>query len=631
MSNRRKPRKNAPRANRHLHSVPARDHNAPENQPLIQMLRPALRTGDPIDFLAAISTLVAATSPPRFELTTEPDRPTLSMLVETFIEVPLRETTAALRVLRHLVTDEEIRGDIDTALATRRQPVPPWITALDETAVIGVVNSVEELGDGENVSIAFVIPGEAPITMVTFIDHNLGSAAKDAFPFPGDHRELAAVTTAETNGELIVRDLDPALARARLEEALERADTTLGMPTSETWPQSRAWLEWLIRLLPAGGTSDLGDVWSEYAIAGLAEDFVRSPEATGLKHRDTADMVETLAWLHGDDPMRWSPIVVEVLLTDRLPRKVIDTPKNMARYPTVLRAFIQYCHRVNGISAESTAETLCAVDEREPEFLDRVRGRSRAGGGRSSAPLSDPSAMVSEYLRRAIEDGHDPAEVMNSIIGRSVDELDYDADYPSGTDGDARRAAMDKAMRRVHAMTYDSLAVAVGGEDVLRSLDTAPLPDEPFAWDGVPSDARGPVGDVLALCDQAADELFDVEHRTAMRRFLACAACEAPEVFLRNAAPERLAAAVAWTIAVGNHTVGTHRAAVMATKDLLSHFGVKGSVSQRAKPLLRANGADGLGYAQGVMSLGRPDVLTSARRRHIAHWRDRSAPDAPLD
>ena len=54
----------------------------------------------------------------------------------------------------------------------------------------------------------------------------------------------------------------------------------------------------------------------------------------------------------------------------------------------------------------------------------------------------------------------------------------------------------------------------------------------------------------------ARTRCFDVEHRTAMRRFLARVARNDPKVFARKGSPVRGAAAVAWVIATGNRTAG---------------------------------------------------------------------------
>ena len=49
---------------------------------------------------------------------------------------------------------------------------------------------------------------------------------------------------------------------------------------------------------------------------------------------------------------------------------------------------------------------------------------------------------------------------------------------------------------------------------------------------------------------------------------------------------------------------------------------MKGSVAQRAEPLLRANGVDAH-RLYGTMELGVPDLLTSERRREIIAQRAR--------
>ncbi|MFZ5869181.1 MAG: hypothetical protein ACOYXW_01410, partial [Actinomycetota bacterium] len=95
----------------------------------------------------------------------------------------------------------------------------------------------------------------------------------------------------------------------------------------------------------------------------------------------------------------------------------------------------------------------------------------------------------------------------------------------------------------IAAIVLESLEEAVGGRSALLDVDTAPLPDEPFPWAGIPADIHDRVREVLALCDCCANECFDVEHRTAFRRFLARAAAVDPGTFRRKGAANRAAAA----------------------------------------------------------------------------------------
>jgi len=94
-----------------------------------------------------------------------------------------------------------------------------------------------------------------------------------------------------------------------------------------------------------------------------------------------------------------------------------------------------------------------------------------------------------------------------------------------------------------------------------------------------------------------------------------------PAIFRRKASPQRGAAAVAWVIARANDTVGGYWSG-LTVQDLLAPFGVTGSVSQRAEPLLRANGVDPH-RLYGSMKLGVPDLLTSRKRAAIVQHRDR--------
>ena len=207
------------------------------------------------------------------------------------------------------------------------------------------------------------------------------------------------------------------------------------------------------------------------------------------------------------DPFRWSPVTVELLLDDWFPRKVVAEPAYLAKLPDVVRGFIRYCHDRQGIRAALTAETLAAVDHYEPEYQRAIRSDRPQG----------PAAL----------------------LARMFEAQDYEDDDLSTAD-----------------ILLEGLDRKVGGRMNLQNLDDAPLPDEPFEWAGIPEDVRPVVQEVLDSCDRCADELFDVEHRTAMRRFLSRAAAADPATFRRKASPVRGAAAVAWVIGRANDTVG---------------------------------------------------------------------------
>lgn len=148
----------------------------------------------------------------------------------------------------------------------------------------------------------------------------------------------------------------------------------------------------------------------------------------------------------------------------------------------------------------------------------------------------------------------------------------------------------------------------VGGEDVLASLDTEPLPDEPFDWAGVPDDLHDRVVEVLRLTDKCCDALLDVEQRTAARRLLRDVATGKPEMFGRGSLVT-VAAALCWLVDRANDATGRIPGA-----ELAAHFGVKGLPSTRADGIRDVLGVRHLSPAG---PLGSPRYLTAAQRRRV--------------
>ena len=111
---------------------------------------------------------------------------------------------------------------------------------------------------------------------------------------------------------------------------------------------------------------------AELVAAFLASDAARVVREDG----DTEDLVGTLIWFATDygpgDPLRWSPVSVEIVMADWFPRKVRADRRYMGRMPDVLRSFIRYAHEVRSIPSHLTEETLEAVARWEPEYRRAV-------------------------------------------------------------------------------------------------------------------------------------------------------------------------------------------------------------------------------------------------------------------
>jgi len=374
--------------------------------------------------------------------------------------------------------------------------------------------------------------------------------------------------------------------------AVERGDMAWPPFESETWPMCRPLVEWTIRHLPDGGTVAQRPEWSDADRQQLVDRFFASSFGKRLDDADYRSLLDSVLWFATDygpgDPLRWSGVAVELLL-EWVPRKVFAPADFLALLPELLTAYVRFCHAERGIPAELTTETLQAIDTYAYGYLLAT-----------DASIDGNSDAAKDALRLALAsfdpDAAMPPELIEALLS-----------FPGLT---------------------DMLADEVGGPEALAALDDRPLPDEPFDWTDIPDDVHDRVAEVLALCDDACDALLDAELRTACRRFLARVASTDPTVFRRKGRPETAAAAVCWIIAKNNDLFRPWGAG-LEVKDLLAHFGITGSVSQRASTLLRAGGFPL--PQMGDLELGSTDYLGSARRRLIIDDREALAELHELD
>ncbi len=529
-----------------------------------------MRADTPIALLGLVSTMVEL-SDPRGRNPLDDVAPSVSRsdLVQSFAGVSFAETTALLTVMtRMLPAGDSARDVIEAELPARRHPMPLWVRDLANDRVdIQVMRMTESLGDGENCVIGARFASGAAFTAIIFTDHNWGSAVKDAFLVPAPMDEVMGRVQAgevEGPGPDYIGPWDGAVARATVATAIEQGRRTIGMPEQDDWPATRPAVEWLLSLLPDGGVAERHHEWSDGDVAVLKADFLASTQGLSVDG-DDADFALDMILRFGADynvggPLRWSPAVVARFLLDWMPSKVIVPYADIAMLPSVLADFVEFVHRREGIDPQLTREVLRAVGSSVEAF-----GEAMAGG--------------------------------HPLWAGFDDEFDFEAN------------------------TLEALANQVGGLEALTMLDTEPLPDEPFAWEGLPADIHDSVAEYLEQLDRVADERLDVEHRTAMRRFLARVAVADPAIFRRRSSASRGAAAVAWAVCRANDTAGTY-GAEFTVKELTGWFGTNGTVSQRAEPMLRAIDAPQDTY-WGSLPLGMPDLLVARRRERIVELRDR--------
>lgn len=540
-------------------------------------VRRAMADPDPLHLLSLVSTLMCLTDPRRDHPLAGPEEKTSirrDELVGTFIGVVRPETSALLAVFAAMIGDDDVlRARICREIAARPRLEPQWLNDLGAVRINRAMVMGHVLGDGDNILLGVDLSGGREFTCTVYVDHNLGTLVKDAFTISEPFTTvLAKYREVNDDPDTTWEDVTFADARVRIEEAIDLAAITWPPFETESWPSCRALIEWLIRDLPGAGVGWVRQQWDEQALADLAEEFFRSRAASGLGDADPRGLLESLLWFATDystgDPLRWSPVKVELLLADWLPRKVLAPAEYLGLAPELLRAFIAFAHGKAGIRADLTNEALAAVDHWEPEFHRVIRS---------------PRPQGADALLAALGLGDD-----------AEDELD----------------------RSVADIMLEHLEGEVGGEAALGELDDRPLPDEPFCWAGIDPDIAQRVGEVLELIDRCCDDLLDAEYRTACRRLLARLAAP-PEAFRRKGKPQTAAAAVVWIIGKVNDLF---RHGNLQVNELMSYFGLTGSVSQRAETLMRTAGFD---YAPYDLSLGSPEYLASPTRRRIIALRDR--------
>lgn len=548
----------------------------------------ALDSPSPLDLLTLVSRLLSALDPraanPFRDWNSEPGL-TVAEFVQTLIEVPSRETTALLATVAALTGDDLLAARIRRELATRRFPLPKWIAALADATPEPPIEVSHVLGEGDSVLLGARLAGHGGLTAVVFVDHNLGTVVKDAFVIDDSIERVASQISQHlgSDADTTIAEVGPAVARARAAEAIEHGAITYPPYETDTWPGCRPLVEWLCAALPPGGTGYERREWTDLELDELAERFFASPYGRELSgDADARSLLESLLWYGSaystGDPLRWSPPKIEVLMLDWIPRKIVAPTRYLAGAPDVLRAFIRFGHAEVGLRDKLTVEAIAAVDDFDVEY-QRLIASPRPQG---------PAALLA-----------------------AMGALDPDGPW-------------EDLPESWEEFVLEDLQLAVGGAAALQALDDTALPEEEFDCSAIAPDIADTVHEVRAVLDDVVGAVLGGEYRTACRRLLHRVAAGDATVFRRRARAQISAAALCWIVAKANRLFypGPDQ---MLVKDLLAHFGVTGSVSQRARAFLVA-GDFGIDLPYEI-DLGTPDLLVSTRRRQILEQRDRFSAD----
>ena len=149
----------------------------------------------------------------------------------------------------------------------------------------------------------------------------------------------------------------------------------------------------------------------------LVAAFAISPHASGLPKAGPGPAADLSRWFvdfacdyGAGDPLLWSPIAVETLLADWLPRKAILDPEEIGAVPETLRCFVRFSARRKGLADDIVAETLDAVDHFARDFIEGMADDDRAG----------PAKQILAELRTSGVDLTDQAAIQRWIDQRNA-------------------------------------------------------------------------------------------------------------------------------------------------------------------------------------------------------------------
>jgi hypothetical protein len=302
--------------------------------------------------------------------------------VDALEQLGTARALATLRALAAVRADAHGRRASRAAdrLAARGFSEAPWTAAVGRARpTAAALMSEAAFDDGLSVMVEYAGPGCEPHTLGIYIDHNLGGLVKDVF-LAGPLTEVRGQFDrhAPNHVGLVIRDLDLAEARARVEAALYMVDHTYDPPVNEDVRLLRALVDARMRVLPDG--FELPDDHEEVSAQereALLADFLGSPEGRRWRGDEDAEDVAELAIDFGaghnhGGPLRWSPVVVEIFMTGWLARKVTREPEFFTRVPDVLRDWVKYAGRRQAVPAAPLREAVAAVEHYRDEMLDAV-------------------------------------------------------------------------------------------------------------------------------------------------------------------------------------------------------------------------------------------------------------------
>jgi hypothetical protein len=312
--------------------------------------------------------------------------------------------------------DIAARGAVER-LREVRVPEPVWGRMVGRPVLVDAWISTDELDDQSNLLAAFAYAHRPPHAINLIIDANFQGLIRDAF-VAVDPDKVRREWTAASG--LPIRPLDEQALADLLGRGIEMFDTYVDPPVTDQGGQLMPLLRARLGLLPTPRPIEPRET-SDEEREKLVVAFAASTEAAGLGTAWGGSATDLARWFvdfacdyGAGDPLRWSPIAVEILLADWLPRKAILEPAEIEALPEVLRRFVRFSARRKGLADDVVTETLEAVDRFAPDFAEGMVDDARAG----------PAKQLIRDLRASGIDLTDESAVQRWVQGHNQGLLD---------------------------------------------------------------------------------------------------------------------------------------------------------------------------------------------------------------
>lgn len=339
-------------------------------------------------------------------------------LIDAFTRAEGPKQLAILRAVGAVAEDPIASAAQDRAEALSQSGVkdPSWTSEIGKAEFVDAFVTEDPYGDQRAYYTRFQYPGREPHTLCAMYDVNLGGIVKDSFAgyTKGDLRFVPM----DEDG-LRRFDPDPKEMATEILRGIAMGDMFLDNDWTEDYKKARALLLCRMKSIQPQ-VPDLFDdkpTLSETKRKKLVREFRESGLATNVDDEDSILQycLDFKCDYTDGDPLRWSPIGVELFMMDYLPRKVALEETEIRDLPAVLRAWVRFTLSKRGLEERWIEETEAAVDELAPEFREAVTNPDNFGIAKamvssmiaSGVDPTDQQAIdewVEEFNRRPFEE-----------------------------------------------------------------------------------------------------------------------------------------------------------------------------------------------------------------------------------